>query len=199
MSSFEGAYGVRGKPGWPPGRLALVTIFQKAENLTDRQAAEAVRTRIDWKYTLGLGLADPGFDDSILSEFRTRVATGGLDQVVLDTLLRGNTPDSTDRPCQQRQQRLNNKFRAGEDGCGRSGRPYCACSPAPLAVAAMAATRTRITATEATARCVAAAAGGGSGLRKTAKGDKRASRNHVSRVRPAASLRNSNEQRYVGP
>jgi IS5 family transposase len=78
---------VRGKPGWPPSRLALVTVFQKAENLTDRQAAEAVRTRIDWKYALGLGLADPGFDDSILSEFRTRVATGGLDQVVLDTLL----------------------------------------------------------------------------------------------------------------
>jgi len=54
---FAGAYGVRGKPGWPPGRLALVTIFQMAEDLTDRQAAEAVRTRIDWKYALGLGLA----------------------------------------------------------------------------------------------------------------------------------------------
>jgi transposase len=84
---FAGAYGARGKPGWPPSRLALVTIFQKAENLTDRQAAEAVRTRIDWKYALGLDLLDPGFDDSILSEFRTRVAGGGLEQVVLDTLL----------------------------------------------------------------------------------------------------------------
>lgn len=84
---FAGAYGVRGKPGWPPSRLALVTIFQKAENLTDRQVAECVRTRIDWKYALGLDLADPGFDHSILSEFRARVAAGGLDQVVLDTLL----------------------------------------------------------------------------------------------------------------
>ena len=84
---FAGAYGVRGKPGWPPSRLALVTIFQEAENLTDRQAAEAVRTRIDWKYALGLDVADPGFDHSILSEFRARVAVGGLDQVVLDTLL----------------------------------------------------------------------------------------------------------------
>ena len=84
---FAGAYGKRGKPGWPPGRLALVTVFQMAEDLTDRQAAEAVRTRIDWKYALGLDLADPGFDDSILSEFRGRVAGGGLDQVVLDTLL----------------------------------------------------------------------------------------------------------------
>src|ERR1035437_5719228 len=84
---FAGAYGKRGKPGWPPGRLALVTVFQMAEDLTGRQAAEAVRTRIDWKYALGLDLADPGFDDSILSEFRARVAGGGLDQMVLDTLL----------------------------------------------------------------------------------------------------------------
>jgi transposase len=84
---FAGAYGVRGKPGWPPSRLALLTVFQMAEDLTDRQAAEHVRTRIDWKYALGLDLADPGFDHSVLSEFRTRVAAGGLDQVVLDTLL----------------------------------------------------------------------------------------------------------------
>ena len=61
---FAGAYGARGKPGWPPSRLALVTIFQQAENLTDRQTAEQVRTRIDWKYALGLDLADPGFDHS---------------------------------------------------------------------------------------------------------------------------------------
>src|SRR5216684_3572976 len=80
---FAGAYGTRGKPGWPPSRLALVTIFQEVEDLTDRQAAEAVRTRIDWKYALGLDLADPGFDDSILSEFRGRVAGGGLDQLEL--------------------------------------------------------------------------------------------------------------------
>ena len=84
---FAGAYGVRGKPGWPPARLALVTIFQKAENLADRQAAEAVRTRIDWKYALGLAGGDPGFDHSVLPEFRARVVGGGLEQVVLDTLL----------------------------------------------------------------------------------------------------------------
>jgi Domain of unknown function (DUF4158)/Transposase domain (DUF772) len=59
---------VRGKPGWPPSRLALVTVFQMAEDLTDRQAAEFVRTRIDWKYALGLDLADPGFDHSVLSQ-----------------------------------------------------------------------------------------------------------------------------------
>jgi hypothetical protein len=80
---FAGACGTRGKPGWPPGRLALVTVFQMAEDLTGRQAAEAVRTRIGWKYALGLDLADPGFDGSVLSEFRARcllerLAAGGL-------------------------------------------------------------------------------------------------------------------------
>jgi len=60
---------------------------QRAENLTDRLAAEAVRTRIDWKYLLGLSLDDPGFDHTVLAEFRGRVAGAGLEQVVLDALL----------------------------------------------------------------------------------------------------------------
>jgi transposase len=48
----------------PPWRLALVPLMQFSENLTDRQAADAVRGRIDWKYALGLALTDPGFDFS---------------------------------------------------------------------------------------------------------------------------------------
>jgi transposase len=84
---FAAAFGDRGRPGWSPSRLALVTVLQRAENLTDRQAAEAVRTRIDWQYLLGLPLDDPGFDHSVLAEFRTRVAAAGLEQVVLDKLL----------------------------------------------------------------------------------------------------------------
>ena len=50
---FAAAFGIRGRPGWSPSRLALVTVLQRAESLTDRQAAEAVRTRIDWQYLLG--------------------------------------------------------------------------------------------------------------------------------------------------
>ena len=84
---FAAAFGIRGRPGWSPSRLALVTVLQRAEDLTDRLAAEAVRTRIDWQYLLGLPLDDPGFDHSILSEFRGRVADAGLEQVVLDALL----------------------------------------------------------------------------------------------------------------
>ncbi|WP_343241860.1 MULTISPECIES: transposase [unclassified Streptomyces] len=84
---FSVAFGQRGKPGWSPGRLALVTVLQKAENLTDRQAAEAVRTDLAWKYALGLDLQDPGFDHSVLSEFRSRVVAHGLEEKVLDLLL----------------------------------------------------------------------------------------------------------------
>ena len=84
---FAAAFGIRGRPGWPPSRLALVTVLQGAENLTDRLAAEAVRARLDWKYLLGLPLDDPGFDHTVLAEFRGKVAEAGLEQVALDALL----------------------------------------------------------------------------------------------------------------
>jgi len=84
---FAAAFGVRGRPGWSPGRLALVTALQFAENLTDRQAADAVRDKISWKYALGLGLDDEGFDHSVLSEFRGRVVRHGLEEQALDLLL----------------------------------------------------------------------------------------------------------------
>src|SRR5216683_2125310 len=81
---FAAAFGIRGRPGWSPSRLALVTVLQRAEKLTDRQAAESVRTRIDWQYLLGLPVDDPGFDHTVLAEFRARVAGAGLEQVELD-------------------------------------------------------------------------------------------------------------------
>jgi transposase-like protein DUF772 len=57
---FAQLFEVRGRPAIAPWRLALVTVMQFAEGLSDRQAAEAVRARIDWKYALGLELTDPG-------------------------------------------------------------------------------------------------------------------------------------------
>jgi transposase len=85
--AFAAAFGPRGRPGWSPSRLALVTVLQRAGHLTDRQAAESVRTRIDWQYLLGLPWDDPGFDHTVLAEFRARVAEAGLEQVALDALL----------------------------------------------------------------------------------------------------------------
>jgi transposase len=70
-----------------PGRLALITVLQFVEGLSDRQAADAVRSRIDWKYFLGLELDDPGFDYSVLSEFRGRLLTGEAAGRLLDKLL----------------------------------------------------------------------------------------------------------------
>jgi hypothetical protein len=64
---FSELFEVRGRPAITPWRLALVTLMQFSEGLSDRQAAEAVRARIDWKYALGLRLSDPGFDFSALS------------------------------------------------------------------------------------------------------------------------------------
>jgi len=64
-----------------------VLVMQFAEGLADRQAADAVRSRIDWKYALGLELTDPGFDYSVLSEFRTRLIAGGVEYLLLETML----------------------------------------------------------------------------------------------------------------
>src|SRR5438874_13623090 len=76
-----------GQPALAPWRLALVCLFQFMEGLSDRQAADAVRSRIDWKYILGLELADPGFDFSVLSEFRTRLLAGDAEERLLEGLL----------------------------------------------------------------------------------------------------------------
>src|SRR5713101_216386 len=81
---FVAFFAKDGAPGLPPWRLAIVTILQFHEHLSDRQAAEAVRARIDWKYALRLDLTDAGFDFSVLSEFRTRLVKGGAEEVRLE-------------------------------------------------------------------------------------------------------------------
>lgn len=86
-SDFADLFPLCGQPGLAPWRLALVTIMQFAENLTDRQAADAVRGRIDWKYALGLELDDAGFDFSVLSEFRTRLLEAGAQERLFERML----------------------------------------------------------------------------------------------------------------
>jgi transposase len=61
--------------------------MQFLENLSDRQAADAVRSRIDWKYALGLELTDAGFDHSVLSGFREKLASGEKQTLLLDRML----------------------------------------------------------------------------------------------------------------
>ncbi len=86
-ADFASLFPTRGQPALAPWRLALVTVLQFAEGLTDRQAAEAVRARIDWKYLLGLPLEDRGFDFSVLCEFRRRLIDGAAEQQLLERLL----------------------------------------------------------------------------------------------------------------
>jgi len=75
--NFAAVYPVRGAPGISPAQLAMVTVLQFCENLTDRQAADEARGRVDRKYCLGLELADEGFEFTVLNGFRDRLLAGG--------------------------------------------------------------------------------------------------------------------------
>lgn len=85
--AFAPLFSNMGQPALAPWRLAWVTVMQFAEGLTDRQAADAVRARIDWKYVLGLALDDPGFNYSVLSEFRGRLLAHEKEYLLLALLL----------------------------------------------------------------------------------------------------------------
>src|SRR5512143_263362 len=84
---FADLFSARGQPAASPARLALVTVLQFAEGLSDRQAADAVRWRIDWKYLLGLDLSDPAFHHTVLSEFRARLVASAAELRLLEALL----------------------------------------------------------------------------------------------------------------
>src|SRR6266540_6821614 len=84
---FSELFAARGRPAWSPARLALVLVLQFVEGLTDRQAADAVRARLDWKYALGLDLCDPGVDASVLTEFRARLVADGQAERLLGLML----------------------------------------------------------------------------------------------------------------
>lgn len=84
---FLSCYPKTGQLAEQPWRLAMMSVIQYMENYTDRQAAEALKTRIDLKYALSLELTDPGFDFSVLSEFRSRLQAYGAEEVILTAML----------------------------------------------------------------------------------------------------------------
>jgi transposase len=86
-AAFQALFPRHGQPAWALWRLAPVAVLQLAEGLSDRQAARAVRSRLDRKYVLRLALTDPGFDASLLGEFRTRLIAGAAESLLLETLL----------------------------------------------------------------------------------------------------------------
>ena len=144
---FGGLFAVCGQPAECPWRLALVTLLQFGEDLSDRRAAEAVRGRIDWRYLLGLELADPGFDASVLSEFRARLVAGGAETLLFDTLLelcqehgllrkRGRQRDVLHPRARRRAvsqpPRLRRRDAARGDGRARGRSPQLASRPRPV-------------------------------------------------------------------
>lgn len=84
---FAGWYSRDGRPGLSPAQLATVSVLQFVLNLSDRQAAEAVRCRTGFKCALGLELDDPGFHHSVLTDFRDRLAEDGRAGQLLDFAL----------------------------------------------------------------------------------------------------------------
>ena len=111
---FADLFPQRGQPAQAPWQLALVTLMQFAENLSDRQAADAVLARIDWKYMLGLELTDAGFDFSILSEFRQRLLDGNAEERLLNHLL----------ACCQEHKWLKAATKQRTDSTAAADRPY---------------------------------------------------------------------------
>jgi len=87
-ADFADLFPKRGRAAESPWRLALVTVLQALENLSDRQAAEMVRGRLDWKYALSLPLADKGFDANILTDFRQRLVEHAAQDRLLEPILR---------------------------------------------------------------------------------------------------------------
>ncbi|MFV2013711.1 MULTISPECIES: transposase, partial [unclassified Micromonospora] len=86
--AFASLFPARGRPAASPATLAIVSVLQFTEGLSDAQAADAVRGRLDWKYLLGLDLTDQGFDASVLSEFRGRlVESGSAEALVFEAVL----------------------------------------------------------------------------------------------------------------
>lgn len=105
-TDFTALFPTRGQPAFAPWRLALITIFQFIENLSDRAASDAVRARIDWKYALSLELENPGFDSTVLCEFRARLVAGKAENYCLTSCWIGvasrrySKPEATNAPIQ---------------------------------------------------------------------------------------------------
>ena len=133
---FQDLFGNRGRPGISPAQLMIVLVLAMVENLTDRQAADMARRAIDWKYALGLALDDPGFDFTVLSEFRARLVAGSMETEALDALLialagrglvKSGGRQRTDSTHVLGRLRSLNRL----DGCGSGSSRRCGTNPAP--------------------------------------------------------------------
>ncbi len=86
-ANFAALFPRRGQSAFTPWRLALATVLQCAEGRSDRQAADAVRARLDWQYVLRLDLDDAGFAAGVLCAFRGRLSDGEAEGVLCAAVL----------------------------------------------------------------------------------------------------------------
>jgi transposase len=134
---FAAAFPGQGRPAASPGALALVPVLQFAEGLSDRQAADQVRARTDWKFLLGLELDDPGFDFTVLGDFRARLIRHEMEEKALDAVLarlsdagqlRAGGRQRTDSTHVLASVRtLNRTGVRRRDAAGRAGSTRCGC------------------------------------------------------------------------
>ena len=76
----------RGRPSEPGDVVATVMVLQALEGLSDRQAGEALRLRIDWKVACGLGLTDVGIHPTTLTYWRKRLRASGQPRRIYDAV-----------------------------------------------------------------------------------------------------------------
>jgi transposase len=86
--AFRALYPQQGREALAPWRLAIITVLQTVEGLSDVQAAEMVRGRLDWKYALSLELDDAGCDQSIFTDFRQRLVDHQAQELLLEPIIR---------------------------------------------------------------------------------------------------------------
>ena len=131
---FAHLFAKRGRPAEAPWRLALVTVFQAMENLSDRQAAQMVALRLDWKYALSLEPEDEGFDYTVLSQFRQRLLEHQAAELVLEPLLAACREQGWRNRRRQAAHRRHacaglgaRPFQFGKRGRNAAGHPQCHC------------------------------------------------------------------------
>ena len=76
----------RGRPSVPGEVIATVMVLQALEGLSDRDAAEALRTDLRWKVAAGLSLTDEGFHSSVLTLWRNRLRASDAPERIFDAV-----------------------------------------------------------------------------------------------------------------
>lgn len=76
----------RGRPSTPAGVMASAMILKELEDLSDREAADALRTNLKWKVACGLPLDHGGVHYSVFTYWRQRLARSESPDRIVDAV-----------------------------------------------------------------------------------------------------------------